>query len=109
MSEMEAGLSPSVELLCRAIAQKLCVEVVYNKTAMKLAPHILYTRHDDHFVDAVTVEQDGRKPKVTKLGTFKVAGLTGVALTKRLFAAQRLFDPSDPKYAGTTTCVINGV
>lgn len=89
-------------ILLEAIARNLCVEAVYNKVRMILAPHILYTRHDELFVDAVALEKDGRAPRELKLGTFKLAGLNDATLTKRPFAREALFDPDDGKYAGVT-------
>ena len=61
-----------------AIALKKCVAATYNHSAVTLAPHILYTRHDELYVDAVTLERDGRPPRERKLGTFKLTGLRGM-------------------------------
>ena len=46
---------PSKELF-EGVALKKCVAATYNNTAFKLAPHILYTRHDEMYVDASTGE-----------------------------------------------------
>ena len=89
-------------LLLEAIAKRLCVATIYNRAAIKLAPHIVYTRHGELHVDAVTVERDGRLPKEAKLGTFKLAGLGLTTLTARRFVPFRGFDPDDDKYAGVT-------
>ena len=43
-----------------AIALQKCLKVTYNKMVVTLAPHILYTRHDEMYIDAVTTERDGR-------------------------------------------------
>ncbi len=99
-SGLESGVMNTI--LLEAIARTRCVEAVYNKVRMILAPHILYTRHDELFVDAVALEKDGREPRELKLGTFKLAGLSEVALTDRPFAREELFDPADDKYAGVT-------
>lgn len=90
------------ELLRRAIGRKLCTTAVYNRTAMTIAPHILYTRHDEPFVDGVVVEREGKPPREVKLGTFKLAGLTEVRLTASAFRPAAAFDPDNPLYAGTT-------
>ncbi len=90
------------KILLEAIARNLCVEAVYNRVRMILAPHILYTRHDELYVDAVALEKDGRTPRELKLGTFKLAGLGDVTLTGRAFQRESLFDPADEKYAGVT-------
>ncbi len=90
------------KILLEAIACNLCVEAVYNRVRMTLAPHILYTRHDELYVDAVALEKDGREPRELKLGTFKLAGLGDMALTERAFTREDLFDPANDKYAGVT-------
>lgn len=94
-------MQPS-RILLEAIALKKCVAATYNRMNVKLAPHILYTRHDDLFVDAVTVERDGQPPREVKLGTFKLAGLSGLNVDGRDFQPESVFDRQDPKYAGVT-------
>jgi hypothetical protein len=98
--------TPLTRIFLEAIARRVCISATYNRTAIKLAPHILYTRHDELFVDGVTVERDGKKPKELKYGTFKLSGLSETALTRRLFVPQNSFDPADPKYAGTTLLAV---
>lgn len=88
--------------LFEAIATRKCVAATYNRTDFKLAPHILYTRHDEVYLDAVALERDGRPPRELKLGTFKVAGLSNVAVADVPFEPESLFDPADEKYAGVT-------
>ncbi len=95
-------------VLLEAIARRLCVTTVYNRMAVLLAPHILYTRHDELFVDAVTVEREGRKPREIKLGSFKLAGLGPPQLTARAFMPEAGFDPTAERYAGTTLFVVEG-
>ncbi|WP_414901774.1 hypothetical protein ACMT1E_01445 [Sphingomonas flavalba] len=94
------------KLLLEAIALRKCIMATYNRTAFKLAPHILYTRHDDLFVDAVTVERDGRPPREIKLGAFKLAGLSELALTSQTFETEALFDPSAERYVDTTVFAV---
>ena len=85
-----------------AIATRKCFYATYNRMDVKLAPHILYTRHDELYVDAVTLEREGKPPKEIKLGSFKVAGLTQISLVDREFAPQPVFNPRDERYDGTT-------
>lgn len=92
----------SSKLLLEAIALKKCVTATYNRMAVTLAPHILYTRHGELFVDAVTIVRDGKPPREIKLGAFKLAGLDALALTDLPFRAEPIFDPAEPKYAGVT-------
>ena len=94
-------MEPS-KLVLEAIALRKCIEATYNRAAVKLAPHILYTRHGELFVDAITVERDGQPPRETKLGTFKLAGLSISEIVSRTFTPAALFNPADPKYDGAT-------
>jgi hypothetical protein len=94
------------KILLEAIALKKCVEATYNRMVVKLAPHILYTRHGELYIDAVTVERDGKPPKETKLGTFKLAGLKIGGLVSRTFSTEPIFNPSDQKYAGVTLFMV---
>ncbi|HEX7876403.1 MAG TPA: hypothetical protein VF489_07425 [Sphingobium sp.] len=90
-----------------AIALQKCLTATYNKLVVKLAPHILYTRHDEMFIDAVAVEREGRPPRELKLGTFKLAGLNDVILTDETFEAMHgLYDENDSKYKGVTLFAI---
>jgi len=89
-------------LLLEAIALRKCVAATYNRMVVKLAPHILYTRHDELFIDAVTVERDGKPPREIKIGTFKLDGLKELALASLPFQPEPSFDPSLEKYQGVT-------
>lgn len=92
----------SSKLLLEAIALQKCIAATYNRMRVKLAPHVLYTRHDELFIDAVTVERDGQHPREVKLGTFKLAGLTELEFAGRTFLPEPRFNPNDEKYEGTT-------
>jgi hypothetical protein len=96
------ALSTEAELIAQAIRRKLCIVAIYNRTSMQIAPHILYTRHDDLFIDGVALLRDGKVPGELKLGTFKLAGLNSVSLTAESFTVQPLYDSSDAKYEGVT-------
>ena len=68
-----------------------------------LAPHILYTRHDEMYIDAVTTDRDGRPPRELKLGTFKLAGLSDIQVLDETFEAMYgLYNDGDDKYKGVT-------
>jgi hypothetical protein len=96
------------KIIVEAIMLKMCVSAVYNKTAIKMAPQIVYTKHDELFIDGVVVERDGKPPKEVKLGTFKLVGLSELAPPIRAFTPVSVFDAKDPKYDGTTLCVVKG-
>ncbi len=69
---------------------------------MTLAPHILYTKFDAAYVDAIVVVRDGQPPKEKKLGAFNLAGITDVEITDTAFTTDPLFEPAAEKYAGAT-------
>ena len=68
------------------------VSAMYNRGEVVLAPHVIFTRHDELYVDATTIERDGKPPREEKMGTFKLAGLGSLRLTPRRFAASALFE-----------------
>lgn len=88
------------------VALKKCVTATYNKSQVTLAPHILYTRHDEMHVDAITVEREGQPPRELKLGTFKLSGLKDVVVEDRHFEFSELFDAAAEKYHGTTLLMV---
>lgn len=92
--------------ILEAIALQRCIEVTYNRMRMKLAPHVLYTRHGDLFLDAVVVEREGRAPGGAKLGTFKVAGLAIADMLPRSFQPLSGFSASDPRYQETASFAV---
>jgi hypothetical protein len=89
------------QILLEAIALKKCVTATYNNVQMLLAPHILYSKFDALFVDAIALEKNGEPPKEKKLGAFHLAGLKELALTERHFIPDALFDPAAEKYNDT--------
>lgn len=89
-----------------AIALRRCLEATYNRMRVKLAPHILYTRHDEMYVDAVTIEREGRAVGEPKLGTFKLAGLQISGVLPMQFSPQDVFEPHNPKYEGVTLLAV---
>jgi len=101
----EFGMTDSKRII-EAISAKCCIEVTYNRMRMKIAPHILYTKHGDLFLDAVVTEREGRALGGPKLGTFKVAGLQIVGLTSIPFRPLPSFEPNDQKYLETTPFLV---
>ena len=84
--------------IIEAIVRLRCVAATYNRAPVVLAPHVLYTRNDALYVDAVTVSRDGLPPREPKVGAFKLDGLGAVKLVAQGFALSPLYDPADPKY-----------
>ena len=89
-------------LIFEAIALLKCVSATYNRMHVTLAPHILYTKHGELYVDAVTLIRDGQIPREVKLGAFKVAGLKDLAPTDQQFSPDAVYNSDDPKYGGVT-------
>lgn len=95
-----------VPTVFEALVRMRCLTATYNRTAIVLAPHILYTRHDELYVDGIVLERDGAVPKESRLGTFKLIGLGDLALIDRAFRPDALFVRNDPKYAATTLMAV---
>ena len=81
------------QILEFAIERSLMVSTAYNRGRSILAPHSIFAKHEELYLRAVTVERDGRAPRETKLGTFKLIGLGDLALTGRTFDRGSLFAP----------------
>ena len=84
--------------IIEAIVRLRCVAATYNRAPVILAPHVLYTRNDALYVDAVTVTRDGLPPREPKMGAFKLDGLGAVELVAQGFAVSGLYDPTDARY-----------
>lgn len=100
---VDPGATPVV---LEAIVKQLCLAATYNRQAVTLAPHILYTRHGELYVDAVAIEREGRPPKELKLGTFKLAGLHPLRVTARRFERSPLFHAGEPRYRDQTLMAV---
>lgn len=84
--------------IIEAIVRQRCVAATYNRAPVVLAPHILYTRNDALYVDAITVTRDGVPPREPKMGTFKLDGLGTVELVGQGFTVSPIFDPAEKRY-----------
>ncbi len=102
---MAAPTGP-VPTMFEAIVRQLAVSATYNKGVVTIAPHILYTRHGEIYVDAITVERDGKPPREEKLGTFKLDGLVDPTITAKTFKPSALFEPAAEKYDGVTLMAV---
>lgn len=95
------------QLLLEAIALKKCVTLVYNNVPMKLAPHILYSKHSVVFIDAVILEKHGVVRRDKKLDAFHLSGLNDLQLTDQSFEIDASFEPTAEKYAGVTLFIVS--
>lgn len=103
MTDMTA---PSPATIFEAIVKQVAVAATYNRGAVTLAPYSIYMRAEEVYVDAVTLERDGTPPKEAKLGTFKLAGLTGLRVTPRRFTPDPQHRPGDKRYAHTVLMAV---
>jgi hypothetical protein len=99
--QLSAAADPdaAVALVRRAIATRTCILTIYNKGRVKLAPYVLYERDGAAFVDAVTIERDGRPPREPKLGAFRVSGLSELRPTVETFEPEVELALGDVRYA----------
>ena len=96
----------STPIVFEAIVKQLAIAATYNRGEVTLAPHIIYTRHGELYVDAVTLERDGKPPKEAKVGAFKLAGLTPLRITARRFTTNDTFNAKDSRYDGVTLMAV---
>ena len=104
LAQPKPGAAP---IVLEAIVKTLAIVATYNRGEVTLAPHVLYTRHGELYVDAVTIERDGKPPKETKIGAFKLAGLSPIRLTARRFQPSDLFNAAEEKYAGVSLMAVD--
>jgi hypothetical protein len=95
------------QLLLEAIALKKCITLVYNNVPMKLAPHVLYSKHNAVFTDAVILEKHGVARRDKKLGAFHLSGLNELQLTDQSFEIDAVFQPAAEKYVGVTLFMVS--
>lgn len=96
-------------VILEAIATRKCLVATYNRTLILLAPHILYTKHGELYLDGVTIKRDGALPKEIKMGAYKVIGLTGLALNEQAFSPHMGWTGQDIKYTDVTVFAITAV
>jgi len=92
----------SAAVVLEAIALRKCIKAEYNRDQIIMAPHILYTRHDEPYVDGVTLFRNGNPPRELKFGSFKLTGLHDMALTEDSFGISELYVPADARYRNVT-------
>jgi len=95
------------QLLLEAIALKKCITLVYNNVPMKFAPHVLYSKHNAVFTDAVILEKHGVARRDKKLGAFHLSGLNELQLTDQSFEIDAVFQPAAEKYVGVTLFMVS--
>ncbi len=93
-------------ILLEAIALKKCVTTVYNGVAMTLAPHVLYSKNNALYIDAITLEKHGQPPREKKLGAFHLNGLNDLQVIEQPFEIDPLFEPDAEKYGGAALFMV---
>lgn len=96
----------TMPVVFEAIVKKQAIAATYNRGTVTLAPHIVYTKHGEIYLDALTIERDGQPPREPKVGAFKLAGLTGLRITPRRFTVSELFERGDARYDGVTLLAV---
>ncbi len=104
-TDQQAPTGPTATIL-EAIVRQLCVSATYNRKRMILAPHIAYLRGGGLYVDAWIVSRENMLALEERIGTFKLDGLSELAITQRRFAPSKLFDHSLDKYTGAAIVAI---
>lgn len=99
--------TPAPAIVMEAIVRQMCLAATYNRADIIVAPHILYMRHGELFVDALTVSRNLMLAREPKLATFKLAGLGALRVTDRPFEPSALFEPEAEKYAGTALMAVD--
>lgn len=94
-------------LLLEAIALKKAVHAVYNRQTVILAPHILYTRHGEFYMDAVTIEREGNPPREIKVSSFKLTGLNELRFSGSNFERYAIYNADEERYVGETLFAID--
>ena len=97
----------TIPVVFEAIVKQQALSATYNRGDVTLAPHIVYTKHGEFYLDAVTLERDGKPPKEPKVGAFKIAGLGAMRVTPRRFTPSELFDAADARYEGVTLLTVD--
>ncbi len=82
----------------QAISNRRCVRAVYNRDTIDLAPHALYLKHGEPYVDGIVQRRNDAPPKELKLGAFKLTGLGALAPTIRRFEPSPLFKRDADRY-----------
>lgn len=108
MGSAARALPTERDLLCQAIAGKVCTTATHNRTKLVLAPHILYRRGTQEvpMLDAIVVERAGKPVKDAVLRTFTVSALSGLAVTDRPFVPSPSFKPDNRRYLNKTICAV---
>ncbi|KKI20879.1 MULTISPECIES: hypothetical protein [unclassified Sphingomonas] len=98
----------TMPVVFEAIVKQQALAATYNRGDVTLAPHIVYTKHGEFYLDAVTLERDGKPPREPKIGAFKIVGLGGMRVTPRRFTPSELFNPKEERYEGVTLLAVDG-
>ncbi|MFZ1743792.1 MAG: hypothetical protein WAT93_13120 [Pontixanthobacter sp.] len=85
------------QIMVQAIGRRRLVVANYNGVTMQLAPHQLFTRHDEPYLTALNIGKSWNSEEDKRLGQFKIAGLSDVALTEDAFEPLPAFDNSLPR------------
>ncbi len=97
MPTATAPVETNERKLIEAIALKRLIMAHYNGAEMLLAPHQLFSRHDELFVSAFNPRKNWRSEEERRLGHFKLDGLTNLVVTEEGFEPLPQFDACLPR------------
>lgn len=106
INRRESAPSGPVPRIFEAIVRRRCIAATYNRGAVLLAPHVLYTRHEVLHLDALTVLREGRAPRELKIATYRLSGLTDINLSAESFVPAPCFEPEAERYAGVALLAV---
>lgn len=93
-------------MLLEAVARKRVVTARYNGRVIKLAPHLMFTRHGELFVNAHNMSKAWRADDEMRLGQFKLAGLNDVELLDENFDPLPSYDGAPPRSDDLTVLTV---
>lgn len=97
MQQVLEPVKTTEQIVIEAIGRTRLLIASYNGTEMQLAPHQLYSRRGEFFVSALNMGKNWRSVEEQRLGHFKIAGLSSVALSEIEFSPLESFDHSLPQ------------
>jgi len=101
-------LAGEVNELVLAIGERRRVVATYNGKRLCLEPHLLFFRHGEPYLLANNIAKQQLPDGETKLGQFKVAGLTAIILESDTFSPVAGFDGQPPRADDAVVLTVTG-
>ena len=107
MQQKEVSVEEDNQLV-RAVVERRRVVVTYNSKRLCLEPHLLFFRHGEPYLLANNIAKQQLPDGETKLGQFKVAGLTEIILETDTFSPVAGFDGLPPRADDAVVMTVTG-